>query len=73
MNIFSYEGSVAITINKIDLPSGDKNVTTIFIASNGSNGTVISYIACLNKIYKGTSDVVYVYAQGNTLTLLDII
>ena len=47
------------------------------IASNGNNGTVVcimySCIACLNKIYKGTSDVVYVYAQDNTLTLLDII
>ena len=46
---FSYEVSVVVTLNKINL----------LITTSGNNGTDVSCIACLNKMSKWISDVVH--------------
>ena len=50
--LVSYEVSVTVTINKFNLSSGGKKITTI-IATSGNNGTGVSCIAYFNKMTIG--------------------
>ena len=61
---FSYGGSIHSTLKQTNLPDGGIKITTTFIATNGNNGTSVSCIARLNNVFKGISDLSYVYVQG---------
>ena len=62
---FEYAGgTVDFTLKQTNLPNGGIKITTTFIATNGNNGTGVSCIARLNNVFKGISDLSYVYVQG---------
>ena len=61
---FSYSGSIDTTLKQTNLPDGGIKITTTFIVTSGNNGTGVSCIARLNNVFKGISDLSYVYAQG---------
>ena len=61
---FDYGGAVDETLKQTNLPDGGKKITTTFIVTSTNNGTSVSCIARLNNVFKGISDLSYVYAQG---------
>ena len=61
---FDYSETVDFTLKQTNLPNGGIKVATIFIVTNGNNGTGVSFIACLNNVFKGISNLSYVYGQG---------
>ena len=61
---FEYSGSIDSTLKQTNLPDGGIKITTTFIVTSGNNGTSVSCIVRLNNVFKGISDLSYVYAQG---------
>ena len=61
---FSYSGSIDSILKQTNLPDGGIKITTTFIVTSGNNGTSVSCIARLNNVFKGISDLSYVYVQG---------
>ena len=61
---FEYSGSIAQKLKQTNLPDGGIKITTTFIVTSTNNGTSVSCIARLNNVFKGISDLSYVYGQG---------
>ena len=61
---FDYSGSIHSTLKQTNLPGGGIKITATFIVTSGNNGTTVSCIVRLNNVFKGITDVSYVYAQG---------
>ena len=61
---FVYGGSADEILKQTNLPDGSIKVTTTFIVTTTNNGTSVSCIARLNSVFKGISDLSYVYVQG---------
>ena len=61
---FSYSGAVDEALKETNLPDGGIKITTTFIVTIGKNDTSVSCIARLNNVFKGISDLSYVYVQG---------
>ena len=61
---FDYGGAADETLKETNLPDGGIKITTTFIVTSGNNGTGVSCIARLNNVFKGISDLSYVYVQG---------
>ena len=61
---FSYGGAVDETLKQTNLPDGGIKITATFIVTSGNNGTGVSCIAYLNNVFKGISNLSYVYVQG---------
>ena len=61
---FDYSGTVDYTLKQTNLPNSGIKITTTFIVTIGNNGTSVSCIARLNNVFKGISNLSYVYVQG---------
>ena len=61
---FDYGGSIDSKVKQTNLPDGGIKISTTFIVTNTNNGTSVSCIARLNNLFKGISNLSYVYAQG---------
>ena len=61
---FDYSGAVDETLKQTNLPVGGIKITTTFIVTSCNNGTSVSCIARLNNVFKGITNLSYVYAQG---------
>ena len=59
-----YGGSIDSVFKQTNLLNGGIKVTTTFIVTSTNNGTSVSCIARLNNVFKGISNLSYVYVQG---------
>ena len=61
---FDYGGSIDTILKQTNLPTGGIKITTTFIITSTNNGISVSCIARFNNVFKGISNISYVYAQG---------
>ena len=59
--VFKFDGTVDEIFEQTNLPNGNIKITTTFIVNSTLNGTGVSCIVCLNNVFKGISNLFYVY------------